>query len=47
MRALNSWYGYWSTIQKYLRKRKLWDVTTVDQNKPADYWDIEEVRRRI
>ena len=30
-------------LYKSIYERKLWDITTVDQNKPADYWDIEEV----
>ena len=27
-------------LYKSIYERKLWDITTVDQNKPADYWDI-------
>ena len=30
-------------LYKSIYERKLWNVTTVDQQKPADYWDIDEV----
>ena len=30
-------------LYKSIYERKLYDITTVDQNKPADYWDIQEV----
>jgi len=31
-------------LYRSIYERKLWDITTVDQNKPADHWDIEEVQ---
>tara|TARA_B100000989_G_scaffold231189_1_gene177993 strand:- start:9546 stop:10418 length:873 start_codon:yes stop_codon:yes gene_type:complete len=31
-------------LYKSIYERKLYNITTVDQNKPADYWDIEEVQ---
>jgi len=42
MRALIVGMGI-GELYKSIYESKLWDVTTVDQNKPADYWDIEEV----
>ena len=42
MRALIVGMGI-GELYKSIYERKLWDVTTVDQHKPADYWDIEEV----
>ena len=42
MRALIVGMGI-GELYKSIYERKLWDVVTVDQNKPADYWDIEEV----
>ena len=30
-------------LYKSIYENKLYDVTTVDQDKPADYWDIEQV----
>jgi len=42
MRALIVGMGI-GELYKGIYECKLWDVVTVDQNKPADYWDIEEV----
>ena len=42
MRALIVGMGI-GELYKGIYNHKLWDVVTVDQNKPADHWDIEEV----
>ena len=42
MRALIVGMGI-GELYKSIYESKLWDVVTVDQHKPADYWDIEEV----
>lgn len=43
MRALIVGMGI-GELYKSIYERKLWDITTVDIIKPADYWDINEVR---